>query len=202
MSRDYIARGFDWPSLGAGKVVDVAGNMGQCSVEIAKANPKLSIIVQDLPGVIDLAKDPKSSIVPPEYQQNFTFMAHDMFKPQPINDADVYFYRMVFHNQSNKYGLKLLEALIPAMKSGARLLITDQVLPPVDAAPAVIERFMRSQDLQMRTLLNAQQRDLEQWTELFAQADRRLKIKNVVSLPGSIMSFIEVAIEETANGFI
>ena len=199
MSRSYIALGFDWTSLGAGKVVDVAGNMGQCSIEIAKANPKLEVIVQDLPGVIDLAKDPKTNIVPTDILPKFTFMAQDMFQPQPVTDADVYFYRMVFHNQSDKYGVKLLKALIPSMKPDAKLVVTDQVLPPVGAAPGPIERFMRSQDMQMMNLMNAQQRDMEQWTDLFAKADSRLKIKNVVSPPGSVMSFLEVVLDESTK---
>ncbi|RMZ82908.1 hypothetical protein DV736_g6630, partial [Chaetothyriales sp. CBS 134916] len=198
LSREHISSGFDWKSLGRdAKVVDIAGNYGQSSVDIAKANPALTIVVQDLPNIVAQARAQKAHNIPGPLQANFSFEVHDMFEPQSITDADVYFYRMIFHDYSDKYAIKLLKALIPGMqKPGARLVICDIVLPPVGGAPAYLERFIRAQDMQMGMVLNALERDEQQWIELFAAADPRFKIRNIVMPQGSVMSMIEVVLEE------
>jgi 6-hydroxytryprostatin B O-methyltransferase len=204
MSYRHILTGFDWAALGEATVVDIAGSMGACSVQIASANPKLKLIVQDLPNVIERAQDPQQSVVPEELRSRVSFMVQDFFQPQAVNGADVYFQRMSFQNFSDKYAIQMLRALVPAMGPHSRLIVTDQCLPPVGAPPATIERFMRTQDLNMLLLLNAKQRDYGQWNHLFKSADPRLTIKNVITPPGSIMSFIEVVLEaangETVNG--
>ena len=57
-------------------------------------------------------------------------MAHDFFKEaQPVHGADVYFFRFIFHNWPDKYCLKILRSLIPALKTGAKVVIIDYVLP-------------------------------------------------------------------------
>jgi len=48
---------YPWASLPAGaRVVDVAGGVGQASMEIGRAHPHLHFIIQDLPGTIEVAK--------------------------------------------------------------------------------------------------------------------------------------------------
>ena len=197
MSYRHILNGFDWASLGEATVVDVGGNMGACSVKIAEANPRLKVVVQDLPEIIQRAQDPAMSIVPDTMRDRFTFVAQDFFQPQPVKSADVYFQRMIQQNYSDKYAIKILRSIVPVMGPKSRLIVSDQVLPAVGAPPGPVERFMRAQDLQMLLLLNAKQRDHEQWTALFKSADPRLTIKNVVTPPGSIMSFIEVVLESS-----
>jgi hypothetical protein len=201
MSNTYVAAGYDWASLGEVKVVDLAGNVGHCSVAIAKANPKASIVVQDLPEIIKRAKDPATCVIPEELRSRFVFMVHDFYKPQPV-EADVFFMRMIMHDYPDKYCIKILRPLVKALRPGGRLLIMDAVLPPVGGAPAPIERFMRAQDLQMLTLTNAKERDHEQWTELMRMTDPRLQIKSITLPPGSAMAIIEVVLEEAANGHV
>lgn len=199
MSNVYVAAGYDWASLGEVSIVDVAGNMGYCSVPIAKANPKAKIIVQDLPAIIKRAKDPSTSVIPPNLLPQIEFMAHDIYQPQPIS-ADVYFLRMIMHDYSDKYCIKILRPLVHSLKPGGRLLIMDSVLPPVGGAPAPIERFLRAQDLQMLTLTNAKERDAEQWSRLMKETDPRLRIKSITMPPGSAMAIIEVVLEEREEG--
>lgn len=195
MSDVHIAAGFDWAALGEGTVVDVAGNVGHCSVTIARANPKLRIVVQDMPEIIKSAQDPATSVIPEDLRDRFTFMVHDFYTPQPV-EADVYFLRMILHDYSDKYAAKILKGLVPAMKPNhSRIVVMDQLMPPVGAAPPVVERIMRTVDLQMMMLTNAKERDYGEWAELFKAADPRLKIKNVANPPGSIMSLIEVVLE-------
>lgn len=201
MSNTYIAAGYDWASLGEVKIVDVAGNMGHCSAAIAQANPDAKIVVQDLPGIIKRARDPATCVIPENLRSQFEFMAHDFYKPQPVK-ADIFFLRMIMHDYSDKYCIKILRPLIRALKPGGKIILMDAVLPPVGGAPAPIERFMRAQDLQMLTLTNAKERDADQWNDLMKATDPRLQIKSITLPPGSAMAIIEVVLEEKSNGHL
>ena len=194
LSRDHIVAGFDWTALGKGSVVDLAGNLGQCSVSIAQANPLLSIVVQDLPQIVKASQDPASSFIPANLKSQISFQVHDFWQPQTAK-ADVYFMRMIMHLFSDKLCIKILRNTVAAMKTGSRIVIMDQVLPPVGGFPRPIEEFMRAQDMQMMTLTNAKERDYEQWVDLVKRTDSRLKLKNVVTPPGSAMSLIEIVFE-------
>ena len=61
---------------------------------------------------------------------NIQFMKHDFFTPQVVKDADVYFYRWIFHNWTDEQSIQILRATIPGLKPGARVLINDGCLPP------------------------------------------------------------------------
>lgn len=64
-------------------------------------------------------------------------MNHDMFKDQPVKDADVYFWRVVLHNWPDSFVLKVFKSVIPALKPGARLVIQDHGLAdPGEGRPA------------------------------------------------------------------
>ena len=199
MSYRHILAGYEWASLGEATVVDVAGNVGACSVKITEANPKLKMVVQDLPEVVKRAQDPATSVVPEAMQDRVTFMVQNFFEPQSIKNADIYFLRMVLQNYSDKYAIKILRSVASAMGPSSRIIVSDSVLPPLGNPPAPIERFMRSQDLQMLLLLNSHARDHGQWEQLFRSADPRLAIRSVTTPPGSIMSFIEVALESSVG---
>ena len=139
LENSHVINGFDWASLGHGLVVDVGGSHGLVSQDLAKAFSSLRFMVQDLPQVIDDAK----TKVPPEIADRVTFMAHDMFTEQPIKDADVYYLRWILHDWSDKYCVKIMRALIPALKSGARIVISERCLEPPCTLPLRQERWNR-----------------------------------------------------------
>ena len=139
LENSYVISAFDWASLGHGLVVDVGGSHGLVSQDIAKAFPNLRFIVQDLPKVIDDAE----AKVPAELADRLTFMAHDMFREQPVKDADVYYLRWILHDWSDKYCIKILRALIPALKPGARIVISERCLEPPCTLPLRQERWNR-----------------------------------------------------------
>lgn len=197
MSNVHIADGFDWASLPAGStVVDVGGNVGHCSIAIAKANPSVKCTIQDLPSMISRASDPATSVIPEELRARFSFMPHDFFTPQPVKNAAVYFLRMIMHDYSDKYCRVILRHIVDAMGPDSKIVIMDQVLPPVGAAPKAIERIMRTMDLQMIMLSNAKERDYAEWIELLAGVDSRLQIRNVKMPLGSAMSLVEVGLRD------
>jgi hypothetical protein len=189
-----VVRGFDWAALGPVTVVDMAGSLGHCSVAIAEAAPQIKCIVQDLPNVVAVAQDPKTCIVPPQLRDRVSFMAHDFFKPQPIK-AECYFLRFTLHVYSDKYAIKILQALAPALQPGTRVLIMDQVMPPMGTVPSSREREMRVLDLQMMMMFNAKERSMEEWEAIFKAGDARLKTKNVATPPGSVLSIMDLIVQ-------
>ncbi|KAL8938659.1 MAG: hypothetical protein Q9216_003779 [Gyalolechia sp. 2 TL-2023] len=121
----YVLDGYDWASLGESKVVDVGGSHGSLSIAIAEKFPLLHCVVQDLASVVDLGQQN----LPSHLRHRVKFMAHDFFEDQPIKDAAVYCLRWILHDWSDKYAVQILQALIPALRPGAKVLVLEQILP-------------------------------------------------------------------------
>ena len=123
---EHVLNNFDWGEAECGSLVDVGGSLGTVAIEIARHFPMMRCIVQDLPEVIAGAK------VPADLQQGerLSFMAHNFFTEQPVKGADVYFLRWILHDWSDKYAIMILRNLVPALKPGARVLVSDLCLSP------------------------------------------------------------------------
>ena len=117
----HLIDGYDWGALDrpGGCVVDVGGGHGGVSQALARATKHLKFVVQDLEGTV--AEGVK--LLPPDLSGRVEFMAHDFFTQQPVQHADIYFFRFILHNWSDKYAAQILEKLIPAMKNGSRVVI-------------------------------------------------------------------------------
>jgi hypothetical protein len=100
-----VPKAYDWSSLGSVKMVDVEGSKGHISMEVAKRFLNMKIIVQDMAMVVIGAEVGVSD----ELKDRIEFMAHSLFEPQSV-EADVYFFRMVFYNWSDKYAVNILKA--------------------------------------------------------------------------------------------
>ena len=119
---------YDWAKLGKAKVVDVGGARGPVSISLAREFPDLSFVVQDLEDIVVEGQRE----LPEDLKERIEFMPHDFFTAQPVKNADVYYYRGCFHNWPDKYAVRILQALIPALKSGARVVIQDVHMPKVE----------------------------------------------------------------------
>ncbi|KAF4633506.1 hypothetical protein G7Y89_g4613 [Cudoniella acicularis] len=167
---------YPWKEIENGTVVDVGGSHGFACTKLASSFPGLKFIVQDLPSVVANG----ANSVPAELSRRIEFMAHDFLKEQPIKNADVYFFRWIFHNWSDKYCIQILRNLIPALKNGACIVINDNVLLKPGTLPNWREERLRSMDLTMLELQNSRERELEDWEKLFAAADKsRLEWKHI-----------------------
>jgi predicted O-methyltransferase YrrM len=193
-SPKHIANGFNWELLGNGTVVDVGGHIGYCAVTIAEAAPKLKVIVQDRPQVVAMATDPKTSAVPKELQDRISFEVHDYYQPQKT-PADAYFYRKCLLNLSDKYAVKLIEALSPALKRGNRLLIMDFIQTDGPIPDSTFERYYRAVDLQMMSYYNCRYRTLDEWKELVSAGDARLVFESSCTSPGSAMPILSFIVQ-------
>ncbi|TVY17141.1 O-methyltransferase bik3 [Lachnellula arida] len=185
----YIADNYPWADFENGTVVDVGGSHGSACITLAAAFPKLNFVVQDLPQVV--AGGPAT--LPPDMANKIGFMAYDFLEEQqPVKDADVYFFRWVFHNWSDKYCIQILRNHIPALKKGARIVINEYVLPEPGVLPIYQEERLRSMDLAMMQVQNSRERDLDDWAKLFLEADERFAFKGGKQPEGSSLWILEV----------
>lgn len=132
----HIVDSYDWATIDTGLLVDVGGSDGSLSIAIAERFPKIRCVVQDLSEVV------MSAEVPPALANRVQFIAHDLFKEQKLS-ADVYVLRWVLHNWSDKYSIKIVRNLIPALKHGAKVLIVEACLPEPGVLSPFEEREIR-----------------------------------------------------------
>ncbi|KAF7536560.1 hypothetical protein G7054_g4417 [Neopestalotiopsis clavispora] len=167
--------------------VDVGGSKGHVSIGIARAYQDWKFVVQDSAQTIAVGREE----LPTDLTSRVDFVVHDFWQVQPIKNADVYFFRMIFHDWSDKYGARILRNLIPALKPGARIIISDACLPPKGAVSLFQERWLRGYDVVMKCFTNGKERDVEGWATLFAKADASFKFLGVRMPPGSKEALIE-----------
>ncbi|RAL68535.1 hypothetical protein DID88_007262 [Monilinia fructigena] len=188
----HLVENYDWASIDSysGTIVDLGGSHGFVCIELAKKFSNLNFIVQDLSKTIASAPELDASISP-----RIKYMVHGFHNPQPIKNADVYMFRWVMHNHSNKYATNMLCQLKPALKKGAKVLINDYCLPQTGKGSVGLdEKAMRTMDINMLSILNAQERGESDWAELFGAVKgfRFLGVKRPV---GCRMSLIEAVWE-------
>ncbi|PHH83547.1 hypothetical protein CDD83_2962 [Cordyceps sp. RAO-2017] len=176
-----------------GTFVDIGGSHGFVSVELARKWKNTTFVVQDLPKTVDSA--PRPICDDASVGARIRLQAHDFFEEQPVKDADVYFFRWIFHNYSTPYAIRLLRNLIPALRPGARVVINDLCLRDPGAEEPWDERLIRGMDLTMLVLLNAQERDEQQFRALFEAADERFVFKGVTRTDDCRMSIVEAVWE-------
>jgi trans-aconitate methyltransferase len=133
----YTTDYYDWESLGKAQVVDVGGSSGHVSLALARKFNNLSLTVQDMEQMV------ANVTVPEDVQGRVEFMIHDIFSPQPVQDADVYYLRWIMHNWSDKYCILILSALLPALKPGAKVIIHESVMPEPGTTPLWKEKNLR-----------------------------------------------------------
>lgn len=134
-SLNHLTNAYDWGSIGTGIVVELGGSHGGASFALARKYPALHLIVQDLPEVVANCEE--------EADLNVKFMAHSFFDEQPVRHADVYLLRWILHNWPENHCIKILRALIPALKQGSKIVIMDFVMPPFGESPNSLERKLR-----------------------------------------------------------
>ena len=139
LEASHLMNGFDWATIGHGTVVDIGGSHGSFSIAIAQSYPDLNFVVQDQAAV---AREGRAKL-PSHLANRVSFMAHDIFNEQPVLDADVYMLRWILHDWSDKYAIRILRALRPALKDGAKIIIMESVLPEPGIMSAFQERALR-----------------------------------------------------------
>ncbi|RYP81239.1 hypothetical protein DL769_002069 [Monosporascus sp. CRB-8-3] len=214
-----LLRAFDWKGLGKATVVDIAGITGFLASRVALACPDLTFIVQ-------MRNQPWYEKkfyeqLPPELHSRFTYMPHDNYSEQPVKGADVYFMATVLHKEPDEKAITILRRTVEAMDpKKSRILTRDIVMdggdpPPEDAVvngkaidskkgvhqPGLgptgpITRLNIGIDFQVCSVMNAFERNREEWIALFKKADPRLTLKSCVQTVGDCASLMEWVLEE------
>ncbi|RDW94052.1 uncharacterized protein DSM5745_01374 [Aspergillus mulundensis] len=185
----FLAKNYPWEAInnGNGTVVDLGGAKGHVSALLAHQFPNLQFVVQDMPEVIAGAAE----ALPEDLQGRVKFQAHDFFTEQKVH-ADVYLLRNILHNWSDTYSIRILRALIPALRPGSRIVLHDYILPQPGTMSRMKEMAVRDMDLIMLTLCNSRERQEADRIELFKKADSRFSNIKMWTPHGAALSIIEV----------
>lgn len=158
---------------------------------LAKAYPKLKLVVEDLLGPISNARTQIGEL-PEEVKSRIDVVEYDFFTEQPRKGADVYVLRTILHDWSDPDAVRILRRIVEGMGPSSRLLIMDMVLPKPGSGSRTFEATLRQKDLTMIQTFNAKERDLDEWKALLTDADPRLGIRAVARPDGCEHSVIEV----------
>ncbi|KAF2123220.1 S-adenosyl-L-methionine-dependent methyltransferase [Lophiotrema nucula] len=181
MQTSWILDNYSWDKYRS--VVDVGGSHGVVAAELGQKHPSLKCTVQDLPEVISAVK----TDVP-----NVEFQTYDFFTPQPVKDADLYLFRMIFHNWGDKYCIDILRNLIPALKPKSQIMINDHVIPEPKILSAYKDKNVKTFNLIIEACFNAKETDINDWTQLLKEADERFAIAEVKRPEGNQLQVIDV----------
>ena len=209
-SPTHLLDAYPWSGLGAGAtVVDVGGSDGYVSVLLARAFPGLRLVVQDLPGVVQGA----AAALPEELLGRVEFRAHDFFEEQDVKGAEVYLFRWILHDWPDAYVVRILRALVPALKKGAKVVVNDNVAPgQAGCLPLGADRFVRyvgfvmtrrdvvadrllcdrELDMIMLSTHNSYEREAEDWIRIFKEADERFGPVKITPVPGALLAVLEI----------
>ncbi|KAL3469061.1 S-adenosyl-L-methionine-dependent methyltransferase [Aspergillus californicus] len=182
-SRSAPTLKYPWEKLGDALVADVGGSTGHLSIQIARAfpNPNLRFVVQDLPETVA----PAEKNLPADLADRIRFMPYSFLTPQTC-EADVYMLNNALHNWPEHYVVQILRNQVPALRPGARLIITDGLALPHDGPGSgrslLAERATRSNDLLMLTIFNAGERSKEDFARILAEADSKFRITSIQHL--------------------
>ncbi|XP_076857690.1 putative bifunctional dTTP/UTP pyrophosphatase/methyltransferase protein isoform X2 [Brachyhypopomus gauderio] len=127
-----VATAFDLSSFKT--ACDVGGCTGAMAYEFAKAHPGLSVIVFDLPAVIEM----RSHFQPKEPNDRVAFVAGDFFKDD-LPKADLYVLARVLHDWSDEKVDELLSKVSKACTTGCAVLLAETVLDEVKRRTSYIQ---------------------------------------------------------------
>ncbi|KIN01712.1 hypothetical protein OIDMADRAFT_40966 [Oidiodendron maius Zn] len=163
-------------------LVDIGGNQGHDLELFKERYPKVPgrLILQDLPEAIERISPPLEGI---------EVIPYDFFTPQPIESAQLYFFRGICHDWSDEQCQKFLSNTVRAMNKNSRLLVNEFVLPNTGAG-----QLQASLDIMMMTLVSGLERTEMQWQSLLESVG--LEIVKIWSIMPEIEAVIETRLKE------
>ncbi|OTB01375.1 hypothetical protein M426DRAFT_64179 [Hypoxylon sp. CI-4A] len=172
-------------------VVDIGGAGGEVLQTILRTHPNVKKgIVLDLPEVVAGAKAPE------DLENRLEFKSYNFLTEQVQQQADAYIFRHIFHDWSDLYAAKILKNLVPALRKGTKVWLSEVVLPPLSDENHTKDQMKRSADLLMMSGFNAKERSRRDWENLLAAADTRLRIVNVTQPKDAHDAVIEIVFDE------
>ncbi|TFY75582.1 hypothetical protein EWM64_g8430 [Hericium alpestre] len=174
------------------KWCDVGGGMGGALVHVANTNPKLRMTLQDMPNVVEQARQHMLKECPQQVKGGrVSFVPIDFMKEPPVPDQDIYYMRFIIHDWPDANVLNIMRNVRKAMKPSSRYLIHDLVLtvptdkgasqsknvnaPAQNAPPPLLPNYGAGgirpflADINIMTALNARERSVEDVVHLANQ---------------------------------
>lgn len=156
-----VATAFDLSSYKT--ACDIGGCTGAMAYEFTKAHPGLSVIVFDLPQVIEMRRHFK----PEEDDDRVSFVAGDFFKGD-LPKADLYILARILHDWSDEKLHVLLSKLSKMCTPGCGLLVSEIFLDEERKRPS---RAL----LQALSMTEGKQRSTTEYSDLLEKHDFTLK---------------------------
>jgi len=181
-SHRVIVDVYDFSDIGI--LTDVGGGYGNLMAEILTAFPTLQGVVADLPSV---AHPARTEIQARGLDTRCEIVECDFFKEIPAG-SDAYLLSHVLHDWDDEHCRKILRNCHRAMKSGARLLIVESIIP--EGNEFSIGKLL---DLEVFVMGGGLERTQAEFKELLEACGFRLS--RVVPTPESI-SVIECILHE------
>ncbi|KAF2684048.1 sterigmatocystin 8-O-methyltransferase [Lentithecium fluviatile CBS 122367] len=179
----------DWKAVGKASVVDVGGSAGHDAVVLAKTFPDLTLTVQDLPKV----RTQFEATVPEELKERISFSEHNFLEPQSVR-ADIYLLKMILHDWADADAIKILQALRPALKPGARVVLLEYIGDRGETEtplPRSMRQWGTATDLRLMALFNTKERQVDAWKRLFNAADERFDVAEVNTKQEDFFAVVE-----------
>ncbi|KAL5351407.1 hypothetical protein ACLOAV_003266 [Pseudogymnoascus australis] len=139
-------------------VVDIGGGRGGLPWRV-----RGKLILQDLPIVIESLK--------PEEIPNIDATVHDLFTPQPVKNAHVYFFRRLLHDFYNPVCVEILKQTVSAMGPDSRLIVCDMLVPSRVTVGVPMQLYWLDLSLMM---ISGKEKTIEEFHEIFDEAGLEL----------------------------
>lgn len=154
---------YDW--RGVKRLVDVGGGRGQLARSVLAANPHMTGVVYDQPGVVAEAAQ---AIAADGLSDRCQAMGGDFFTSVPAG-ADCYTLRFIIHDWNDAEALAILRTCRAAIVPGGRLLLFEVIMPDVDGP-----HLAKTVDWIMLTCITGRERTEAEYGGLLAEAGFRL----------------------------
>lgn len=157
------ARDLDWS--GVTKAVDVGGGVGALIATVLAHNPQMRGVVFDLEHA---ASGARAHLAATGVADRCDVVAGSFFEAVP-HGADAYLLKSVLHNWDDERAVAILRNCAAAMKTGARILLFERIVPERLTASPRDQEIVRS-DLNMLVGCDGRERTEAQFRELLGQA--------------------------------
>lgn len=208
----FFVDGLPW-GVAAGQcpdeIVDVGGSRGDLCQALLRRYPGIKKAV-----TLDLAEVVADAQVPGDLQGRLEFRAYDFLTERVALQADAFVFRHIFYDWGDKYAVRILQNLVPALRNGTKVWLSEPVLGQLDDrnhlkgpnAPvsskcpkqhkALLTKMYRATDLMIKVTFNGKERNRADWNELFANVDPRLQIEGITKPKGATDSIIQVVFKD------
>ncbi|KAL8934423.1 MAG: hypothetical protein Q9216_005923 [Gyalolechia sp. 2 TL-2023] len=188
-----------WTCCTAPTIVDVGGGCGDVSIGLASHLPSAQFIVED--ASLEALQQGGTVISATPFSERMTFQYYNFLStPQPVHNADIYYFRNIFHNWPDKNCITILRNQIPALEEGSRLVIDDFTLHEAGTLAPMQERKRRWMDINMLIFFGSRERTIREWEKLLQEADGRFRLQGVREGKGPNMILDVMWVTTTGEG--